>query len=715
MAVVEKKQTMQYTNDCHELLQEDPYLGGHQGYLKWRMDMFKDFKRRIDEHEGGIEKFTRGYEKFGFNRRNGYIEYREWAPGARSLSIMGDFNGWNRDSHKCERDQFGCWSIRIPDKADGSPAIAHGSKVKCHLVLANGEHGDRIPAWIKRVVQDPSKSILFDGVYWDPPQPYKWKAPRPPKPEHVRIYEAHVGMGTTECKVGTYVEFRDYVLPRVKALGYTCVQLMAIMEHAYYASFGYHVTNFFAISSRCGTPEELKSLIDRAHELGLYVLMDVVHSHASNNVLDGINSFDGTDHQYFHEGGRGRHDLWDSRLFNYGHWEVSRFLLSNLRWYLEEYKFDGFRFDGVTSMLYKHHGLAYAFSGGYHEYFGDNTDVESCVYLMLANDMVHELYPDAVTIAEDVSGMPTLCRPVQIGGMGFDYRLALAIPDMWIKLLKEYKDDHWDMGHIVHTLTNRRWREKTVGYCESHDQALVGDKTIAFWLMDKEMYWHMSTTQPLTPIIDRGMSLHKMIRLLTIALGGEGYLGFMGNEFGHPEWIDFPRAGNGNSYHHARRRWDLAEADHLRYKFLDAFERGMHRLDAAFKFMTAQNFVSLKHEGDKVISFEHTSPCRLVWAFNFHPTQSYTGYRIGCSWKGTYRIILDTDAPEYGGHSRNDPKTKFVAGDGWNNRAHSIQIYLPSRSAIVFCLEEDYKAIDLNSVVGTQVKFDQPAAKVPSA
>eukprot|EP00172_Hildenbrandia_rubra_P003945 Plantae.Rhodophyta-Hildenbrandia_rubra.ctg7095.p1 GENE.Plantae.Rhodophyta-Hildenbrandia_rubra.ctg7095~~Plantae.Rhodophyta-Hildenbrandia_rubra.ctg7095.p1 ORF type:complete len:518 (-),score=70.63 Plantae.Rhodophyta-Hildenbrandia_rubra.ctg7095:3054-4607(-) len=467
---------------------------------------------------------------------------------------------------------------------------------------------------------------------------------------------------------------------------------MAIMEHAYYASFGYHVTNFFAISSRCGTPEDLKYLIDTAHGLGLHVLMDIVHSHASSNSMDGINQFDGTDHQYFHEGERGRHSLWDSRIFNYGHWEVLRFLLSNLRWYMEEYHFDGFRFDGVTSMLYNHHGIAFQFSGDYSEYFGFHVDVDACVYMMLANRLVHDLLPEtAITIAEDVSGMPTLCVPVKDGGIGFDYRLAMAVPDKWIELLEKQKDEQWNMGNIVFTLTNRRWNEKTIGYCESHDQALVGDKTIAFWLMDAAMYDQMSVHGPLSPVIDRGIALHKMIRLISYALAGEGYLTFFGNEFGHPEWVDFPRAGNNNSYHHARRRWDLVEDKGLRYHHLIDWEQQMHELETAHPFcrFKAHQYVVLQNEGDKVIGFEKGD--RLVFVFNFHPTNSYTDYRMGTYWGGKYKMVLDSDNASTGGHSRVDPNVVHSSKkEQWQNRPNFLQLYLPARSCQVYhCFELD--------------------------
>jgi len=418
--------------------------------------------------------------------------------------------------------------------------------------------------------------------------------------------------------------------------------------------------------------------------MGLLVLLDIVHSHASKNVLDGLNEFDGTDHCYFHSGGKGFHDLWDSRLFNYGHWEVLRFLLSNLRWYMERYQFDGFRFDGVTSMLYLHHGMGFGFSGNYHEYFGATVDNEAIVYLMLANEMIHTVLPSAVTIAEDVSGMPGLGRQVIEGGVGFDYRLGMAIPDMWIRILKELKDDDWDLARIVFTLTNRRYQERTIAYAESHDQALVGDKTLAFWLMDKDMYTDMSVIYPLNLVIDRGIALHKMIRLITHALGGEGYLNFMGNEFGHPEWLDFPRAGNNSSYHYARRQYNLVDDPLLRYKFLNNFDIAMNHLESKYHWlMSSRECVSRKNQGDKVIVFERAN---LLFIFNFHPTNSFTDYKVGTNIPGVKKIALDSDSPEFGGHARNDPNVRFHTTKeehDWDGCSHSLMVYIPNRTVLV--------------------------------
>ncbi|KIM23725.1 glycoside hydrolase family 13 protein [Serendipita vermifera MAFF 305830] len=677
--------------DPNPVLKLDGYLKPNIPAIATRYRQMRDWQTKIENTEGGLEKFSRGYERFGLNvGPNNEITYREWAPNAIKASLIGDFNDWSRDSHPMTKNNFGVWEIVIPPGSNGQAAIPHDSKIKISMVIPSGERIERLPAWITRVTQDLSVSPIYDARFWNPPEAerYKWKHPRPTKPRAIKVYECHVGISTTEMRVGTYKEFTRDVLKRIKDLGYNTIQLMGIMEHAYYASFGYLVTSFFAASSRYGTPEELKELVDTAHGMGLTVLLDVVHSHACKNVLDGINMYDGTDHLYFHEGSKGNHELWDSRLFNYGSHEVVRFLLSNLRWWIEEYHFDGFRFDGVTSMMYLHHGIGTGFSGGYHEYFGDAVDTEAVGYLMLANSMLRQLYPDEggqgiITIAEDVSGMPLLCITTDIGGMGFDYRLAMAVPDMWIKLLKEKKDEEWDFGNICHTLENRRYGEKSIAYAESHDQALVGDKTIAFWLMDKEMYTNMSDLTERTPIIDRGLALHKMIRLITSGLGGEGYLNFEGNEFGHPEWLDFPREGNGDSFKYARRQWNIVDDPMLRYKYLNEFDKGMNWLEDKYHWLSAApGYVSLKHEGDKIVAFERGG---LVFIFNFHPDKSFTDYRIGVDVPGDYRIILSSDAKEYGGWERVDvSKSQFLTTpESWANRGNYIQVYIPTRTALV--------------------------------
>lgn len=672
--------------NAQAIIELDPYLAPFSRDIERRQVIAQDWLTRLDRDEGGLLRFSKGYEYYGFTRESSTEEivYREWVPNATGAFLTGDFAGWQRPGHSLRRiNDYGVWEIRLP-----AGSIEHGSKVKLVLILPGGEMVERVPAWSRRVVQDRSIGTNYDAQFWSPPKEYVFRYPRPNKDltkGGIKVYEAHIGISTPEPRIGTYREFRENVLPHIADLGYNCIQLMAIMEHAYYGSFGYQITNFFAVSSRFGTPEELMELVDTAHGLGITVLLDVVHSHASKNTLDGLNYFDGTDYQYFHGGGKGYHEQWDSRLFNYGKHEVLRFLLSNLRFFLDVYHFDGFRFDGVTSMLYVHHGVGTGFSGGYHEYFGSsgNVDEQAVTYLILANYLIKSLSPKYIAIAEDVSGMPTLCLPTAIGGVGFDYRLGMAIPDMWIKMLKEQSDDEWDMGHVAYILTNRRHKELTIAYAESHDQALVGDKTLAFWLMDKLMYTHMSILSPETIEVTRGIALHKMIRFVTHALGGEGYLNFEGNEFGHPEWLDFPREGNQESYHYARRQFNLIEDKLLLFQFLNNFDRALQRTEDRYKWLQApQAYVSLKRNDDKMLGFDRAG---VLFVFNFHPTKSYTDYRVGVSAPGPYKVVLSTDDSEFKGHNRVDKSTEHhTTPEEWNGRPYWIQIYIPCRTAIAF-------------------------------
>ncbi|CDW53286.1 1,4 alpha glucan branching enzyme [Trichuris trichiura] len=667
--------------ELDKLFELDGYLRNFEGEISRRYGIFQKTLMTIKEKEGGMERFTRGYDFYGIKTTPGNgIFCREWAPCADALYLRGDFNNWDQYSHPYDRMDFGKWELYIPPNIDGTCPVKHGSTIKV-VVVKNGNVYDKLSPWATYVCCPP-KGNVYDQIFYNPPVKYHFKHPKPPKPRSLRIYEAHVGISSSEGRVASFSFFTENIIPRIVKQGYNAIQLMAIMEHAYYASFGYQVTSFYAPSSRYGTPEELKLLIDVAHSYGMIVLLDVIHSHACKNTADGLNQWDGTNGCYFHDNYRGFHDLWDSRLFNYTEMEVLRFLLSNLRWWVEKYKFDGFRFDGVTSMIYHSHGLGDGFSGDYHDYFGFNADTDSLVYLMLANYFLHQKYPDIVTIAEEVSGMPGLCRPVSEGGQGFDYRLAMAIPDKWIALLKGIRDEDWNMGDLVFTLENRRYGEKNIAYAESHDQALVGDKTLSFWLMDKEMYDFMSTLSPLTPIIDRGIALHKMIRLITHCLGGEGWLNFIGNEFGHPEWLDFPREGNNSSYHYCKRQWNLVDDQLLRYKFLNEWDRAMNEAEETYHWLSSgPAYTSWKHESDKIVAFERAG---LLFIFNFNPTESFPGYKLGVEQPGTYKMILNSDAPEFGGHDRLDSGNLHSTFPyEYANRSNHLYVYAPSRTCFV--------------------------------
>ncbi len=657
-------------------LSDDPYLTPYLGILQRRQALKDKRMQFLSAGPGSLGEFACAHEFYGLKRRKDGWTFREWAPNATEIFLVGDFSDW--------KPQPAFALKRLPNRSvwEGSwplDRLSHGQRYHL-LVLWNGGQGERLPAYGRRVVQDP-RTNLFAAQVWDPPEPYVWKLPgwRVP-PRAPLVYEAHVGMAQEQAGIGSYDEFRRLVLPRIVAGGYNTLQLMAIMEHPYYGSFGYQVGSFFAACSRFGTPEDLKALIDDAHAAGLAVVMDLIHSHAVRNERDGLSRFDGTTDQYFHEGSRGWHEAWDSRCFNYGKTDVLHFLLSNCHYWLDEFHFDGFRFDGITSMLYLHHGLGVAFTD-YARYFNDEVDEDAWVYCALANQMIHELRPDAITIAEDVSGMPGLAAPAERGGAGFDYRMAMGVPDCWFKLVREVRDEEWNVGYLWHELTNRREDEQTINYVESHDQALVGGKTLLFEMMDAAIYdsMHRGVRNVAT---DRGVALHKLIRLATLGTAGHGYLNFMGNEFGHPEWVDFPREGNGFSYQHARRQWHLCDDRALYFHCLGEFDRAMIGL-----FATRQSLETsgprrlLMDDANKLLAFERGG---LIVAINFHASQSVADYPLLVP-PGHYRGLLNSDSVAFGGQGRIAEAQDYPVHDEVERqeRIPRIRIYLPARTALV--------------------------------
>jgi 1,4-alpha-glucan branching enzyme len=654
-----------------KLVLDDPWLEPHQAAIERRMKQFSESLAEIEARSKTLAAYATGHKIAGihFNAAAKQWTIREWAPAAQGMSLIGDFNHWDREANPMTATEQGVWKLDLP-----AEALAHGQKVKLHIVGADGSRRDRIPACIRRAVQDPTTHD-YCGQIWNPPQPYRWEHSFDPATITAPlIYESHVGMAGEEPRVHHYREFADEILPRIAQAGYNTVQLMAVQEHPYYGSFGYHVSSFFAPCSRFGTPEDLKYLIDTAHGLGIAVLLDVVHSHAVKNLAEGLNDFDGSGHQYFHAGPLGDHPEWDSKCFDYSRPEVRQFLLSNLRYWLEEFHFDGFRFDGVTSMLYFSRGLK-SF-GNYDDYFGSDADDAAVLYLKLASTLIQELKPGAIAIAEDMSGMPGLCRPIADGGLGFSYRLAMGIPDYWIKLLKHTRDEDWDIGELWGVLANRRHGEPTIAYAESHDQALVGDKTLAFRMMDQEMYWHMAKPDT-NPVVERGIALHKLIRLVTLVLGGEGWLNFMGNEFGHPEWLDFPREGNGWSYHFCRRQWSLVDNGELKYSWLAEFDRELMEFAARFSLLSTPPAQLLHLDQDqKIIVAERAN---LIFVFNFSVANSIFGYSMHVPGSETRKLVFDTDPMQTGGHGRVDHRFDYpVTAEGL------MQIYTPSRSGLVY-------------------------------
>ena len=665
-----------------KIIKHDPWLEPFKGAIEGRHNDVINKERELTQACGSLTEFANAHEYFGLHRtqRGGWV-FREWAPGATAITLVGDFSNW-KPMKKFELRRLpgsdSVWETRLRPSD-----IHHGQHYKM-IVEWPGGSGERIPAYARHVVQD-ENTKLFSAQVWAPEHPYEWKIEKfEPDTRPLMIYECHIGMAQQREGVGTYREFRENVLPRIAADGYNAIQIMAIQEHPYYGSFGYHVSSFFAASSRFGTPEELKELIDAAHERGIAVIMDIVHSHAVKNEVEGLGRLDGTYNQYFYGDGRREHPAWDSLCFDYGKNEVLHFLLSNCKYWLEEFRFDGFRFDGVTSMLYYNHGLGQAF-GSYDDYYNGGQDTNAITYLTLANLLIHQVNPRAITIAEEMSGMPGLAIPFKDGGIGFDYRMAMGIPDYWIRLIKEKRDEDWHPTSIFWELTNRRADEKTVSYVESHDQALVGDKTVIFRLIDKEMYWHMMVGDN-DMTVARGMALHKMLRLVTAATINGGYLNFMGNEWGHPEWIDFPREGNGWSYKYARRQWELVDRDDLKYKYLNAFDNAMVELIGGTYNFQALPVVKLwEKDDDQVLAFRRGN---LVFVFNFSPSRSFTDYGV-LTEPGEYNVVLSSDSPRFGGYGNIDESVAHFTvpdplysplGLGW------LKLYLPARSAQVLKL-----------------------------
>lgn len=661
-----------------KIVKNDPWLADYASAIEGRHQHAIDKLNELTQNgKTTLSDFATGYLYFGLHKQPRGWVFREWAPNATKIYLVGDFNGWqeNEDYALKRIEGTGNWEIKLK-----TAALKHGDLYKLKIYW-DGGCGERIPAWVRRVVQD-ERTKIFSAQVWVPADPYVFKKKNfKPSTSPLLIYECHVGMAQDAEKVGSYSEFRENVLPRIAKAGYNCLQIMAIQEHPYYGSFGYHVSSFFAASSRCGTPEELKQLIDEAHKMGIAVIMDIVHSHAVKNEVEGLGNFAGDPCQYFYEEPRREHPAWDSLCFDYGKNEVIHFLLSNCKYWMDEFHFDGFRFDGVTSMLYYSHGLGEAFCS-YGDYFNGGQDDNAICYLTLANKLIHEVNPKAITIAEEVSGMPGLAAPFESGGYGFDYRMAMNIPDYWIKTIKELKDEDWKPSSMYWEVTNRRKDEKTISYCESHDQALVGDKTIIFRLVDADMYWHFKKGDE-NYAAERGIALHKMIRLLTASTINGGYLNFMGNEFGHPEWIDFPREGNGWSHKYARRQWNLLDNKDLCYHYLGDFDEAMVKLLKSERNIQKSPVVEVWHnDGDQVLAYSRND---LVFVFNFSYNKSYTDYGFMVP-KGVYDVVLNTDNPAYGGRGSNDDTVRhFTNNDpllekdnkGW------LKLYLPARSALV--------------------------------
>ena len=664
----------------YRLLELNPQLQNFAGDIDLRMFLYRATKNRILNEGQTLNDFANAHDYYGFHHVKGGWYYREWAPNAYQLYLEGEFNNWNQTSHPLTSLGNGDWELYL----EGDDALWDGCKVKT-VVDANLTRTEHLPLYTRRAVQNKTDNS-FEAEVIDDAKVFQWTDADFVAEDQLYIYEAHVGMAQEEGRVGTYKEFADITLKHVKDAGYNTIQLMAIMEHPYYGSFGYQVSNFYAASSWFGKPEDLKYLVNKAHEMGIRVLLDLVHSHAVKNTSEGINMFDGTEWQFFHAGDKGEHPAWGTKCFDYGKTGVLHFLLSNLKFWLTEYHFDGFRFDGITSMLYHDHGLGTDFNDN-SKYFSYNTHTEAITYLQLANELIRQVNPKAITIAEDMSGMPGMCLPIEDGGIGFDYRLGMGLPDMWIKAVKT-QDEFWDINQMWGNMCLRRPGEGTVAYVESHDQALVGDQTMIFRLAGANMYTDMDKATH-NPVIDRAIALHKMIRAFTLGGAGEAYLNFMGNEFGHPEWIDFPREGNNWSFDYCRRQWSLKNNGYLKYEWLDKFDKDLVKVTKDSKMFEQKMADQLLMKGpEQTIVFGRKD---LMFALNFHYAHSLKDVLVPIREKADYEVIMCSDDKTYGGQ---DLVKHMVYEAKTFDDQHFIQLYIPARTAII-----------LKEVPGTREKY----------
>ncbi len=662
---------------------QDAELSPYVDALLQRRDRFAAEIARIREQYGSLQNYadlhlTLGMHTITTDDGRRYRRLREWMPAATALWLATDrlkFQRWAKYAFRRVTPE-GLWELDVPEEE-----LPHGAYMELRVLpdaagASDGRPQRRVPAFARWVEQDAQVPEQWCARVWDPATPYTFRHDDHPRNlEFPRIYEAHVGIaqpyvGRTQHSVGSYAAFARDILPRIRDAGYTVVQLMGIPEHPLYKSFGYQVSNYFAPSSRFGLPDDFKALVDEAHRLGLAILLDITHSHAAPNTEQGIARYDAS--AYFFAD---KDNQWGTLSFDYGKEMTRRFLLSNCRWWMEEFHVDGFRFDAVGNMIYRDHGFGDDFSHvGRCFYTADGSnrvDEDGVLYLELANTLIHELKPQSLTVAEEFSGMPGMTSPTRDAGLGFDYRFAMGIPDFWGKFIKEGRP----IGTLWHEMTNHRRYERTISYVACHDQCINGKDAMIWRLIGDEMHTHMSRFTD-SWNTSRGLALYKLMRLATLTTAAHGYLNFMGDEFGHPEWID------GEAYAH--RQWHLTERDDLKYADLAAFDRDclLHIVRRHPEQFREQ--VRLRHldEEDRILAFERG---RLFCAFNFHELRSRPSLEVWTT-PGKYVETLSTDEDRYAGHSNltvTEPPVEHFSDPASGATEQRITLYLPPLTALV--------------------------------
>ena len=662
---------------------QDQELREYHPFLVARGERYAKEAERIKALYGSLHAYANLHTNLGYhlvqeNGKNIWL-WREYMPGAKTIWLTTEKQRFQRHAHlKFTPCEDGFFELRLEEKE-----LSHGLYVELRVEPKSFEIYNpegfpttlkRIPAFANWVEQNKEMPAQWCARIWHPKKPYQFQYPKPPKPTFLRIYEAHVGMAQSDTKhinesYGSYTDFANDILPHIKDAGYTTVQLMAIPEHPLYRSFGYQVSNYYAPSSRFGDINSCKAMIDTAHKLGLQVILDITHAHSCANTEQGLCNYDST--AYFFTD---QMNQWGTPTFDFSKEMTRRFLLSNLRYWMEEFQFDGFRFDAVGNMLYKDFGRDDTFEHTGRCFYGKDgkprTNEAGELYLCLANDLVHTISQEAFTIAEEFSGMPGLTCAPSDGGLGFDARFAMGIPDYWEKCIKNPQD----LGSLWYEMNNHRPYDRTISYVECHDQCINGDDAMIWRLLGDDMY-----TTMLRGIdswnISRGLAYYRLMRLITLSTADLGYLNFMGNEFGHPEWLDAER--------HAHRQWRLATDERLKYACLAAFDLAQMKMVATYltDFATPPLFRYI-HEDKRLLAFERG---HLLFAFNFHETAAYDDILFAVT-PGKYTEILSSDDSTYAGHDNlriTDPKVEHFTTPLPDPLHGDIKLYLPPMVALV--------------------------------
>jgi 1,4-alpha-glucan branching enzyme len=663
---------------------EDATLAAYRDFLERRARRFTGELKRIVAAYGSLRAYAALHTNLGIHkirRTDGTFSWRlrEYMPNAEDLWLTTDRLNFQRHaSYRFRRLENGVFQLSLPEDA-----LAHGTYMELRVKprKRGPEQGAlrRVPAFATWVEQDAVLPSQWCARLWAPEKPYRFRHRRPAKAVFPRIYEAHVGMAQSALarqgqSVGSYRDFAADMLPRIRDAGYTAVQLMGILEHPLYRSYGYQVSSYFAPSSRFGTPDEFRGLVDAAHGLSLMVILDIPHGHACANTEQGIAAYDGSRYLF-----SGEHNQWGTPSFDYAQEMTRRFLLSNCRYWLEEFRVDGFRFDAVGNMIYADHGVDDDFSHVGRCFYGGNglprADENGELYLCLANALIRRIRPQALSIAEEFSGMPGLTCPPKEGGLGFDYRFAMGIPDYWEKCIESPRD----MGSLWYETTNHRPYDRTVSYVECHDQCINGHDAMIWRLIGKDMYDYMAVFTD-NWNTSRGLAFYRLMRLVTLCTADAGYLNFMGDEFGHPEWLD--------DESRAHRQWHLAGRADLKYAGLAAWDRAQMTLVAGrLPDFQQQPLFRFIHEDDRILAFERG---RLLFVFNFHELQAKTNLLFAVT-PGKYVERLSSDETAFAGKGNlcvGVPPVEHFTRVLDHRHEQDVSLYLPPMTALVLHRED---------------------------